>query len=74
MKTSNLSLLTFFAKQSHLSKTRLLRRKNLLAMTRTRQADGELKPKRLKGGSRKQKDELVNKMNPERKDLYETIV
>ncbi|HCC06540.1 MAG TPA: hypothetical protein DEP72_00030, partial [Clostridiales bacterium] len=37
----------FFEKQSHLSKTRLLSRKNLLAMTRTRQADGELNPKTL---------------------------
>jgi len=43
-----LSLRAFFAKQSHLSETRLLRRKNLLAMTRTRQADGELNTKRLK--------------------------
>ena len=29
--------------------------------------------KRLKAGNRKQKDRLINEMNPERKDLYETI-
>ena len=30
--------------------------------------------KRIKGGSRKKKEVLINSMNPEWKDLYETIV
>jgi len=30
--------------------------------------------KRIKGGSRKKKEDLINSMNPEWKDLYETIV
>ena len=30
--------------------------------------------KQLKAGSRKQKNELINKMNPEWNDLYETIL
>ena len=29
--------------------------------------------KRIKGGSRKKKEMLINSMNPERKDLYEDI-
>ena len=30
--------------------------------------------KQLKAGPRKQKNELINKMNPEWNDLYETIL
>ena len=29
--------------------------------------------KRIKGGSRKRKEELINSMNPEGKDLYEEV-
>ena len=29
--------------------------------------------KRIKGGSRKKKDELINSMNPEWRDLYEEV-
>ncbi len=30
--------------------------------------------KQIKGGSRKKKEDLINKMNPQWKDLYEEIV
>jgi len=30
--------------------------------------------KQIKGGSRKKKEDLINKMNPQWKDLYEIIV
>ena len=30
--------------------------------------------KQIKGGSRKKKEELINSMNPEWKDLYEEII
>ncbi|HCC07106.1 MAG TPA: hypothetical protein DEP72_02920 [Clostridiales bacterium] len=59
-----MSLRASFAKQSHLSKTRLLRRKSLLAMTRTRQDDGELNPKRLN----KITSLLVSKIINQKKD------
>ena|ERR1035437_2489770 len=36
--------------------------------------DAIFREKQIKGGSRTKKEELINKMNPEWKDLYEEIL